>query len=973
MKKLFLIFLGAMLLVGNASGQGPNTTIVTIGGVKVIQTLPDDFNSTSKKYPFIIFYHGLGEGGTDPSIIYNSAQSGGPSYYVAHNLWPTSFLNPADGQQYKFIVLTPQGPAGQGVPWASMDQVADYAIANLRADVNRMYITGLSEGGQNVFVYSIGCCGVTPKYTPAAVVPMSMAGGKPDQAACNVTISKNIHVWGFGSPSDGLGINTQLWVQGNFGGNSCNCSGLTTVPGLGRFSSYVGGHCCWGQFYTPTYTENVGGVTMNMYNWMLQYSQGAPPPNIPPVANAGPNQTITLPTNIATLTGSGTDADGTITNYGWTQTGGTAATITSPTSATTTITGLTTAGVRTFQLMVTDNNGATGTASVTVTVNPVPAGIVSSAPWAPPPSANITKIGCGEYQTTYVHADSTVHAWLFSDHYFYGDFGLHGVVEDIGAQYNNIVLLSDGTAKIINKAIDGSAQVTSIPIDTFGRPFNYIQHVYGFWQSYLFIAHDSLYYLGLGNNLSYGSMGLGTGTPILTKPMPLGQPAGRKITKVVTFEQAAAGMPVILALCDNGTVWTYSYGSTVPTQVTGFTGPAIDIGGMTRAAYCIITASDILAWGPFASYFNGVTDGQATPKSILASYTAKGLQMPLKQVASSYNVIHFIDAKNDMYAQGDNSMGEIGNGIQMNPWATYKNGTSSGPFAWDFARGQIMTAPVQIPGKWYQVFSGSNISFNHAAQDIGAASGLDSNWYAWGRNKNDALGNGIRAGNDNAFACWGIQPAPTYVSPAAVGHVPDFTFAVNNTFAPLPNAGIDQYVSDTTSTTLNGLASSQPEGSISTYAWTALDGATVSSPATGATVVTGMHTGTNRFKLTVLSNTGLSRSDTMVVTVLTGNAPIVNAGNDQTIKTNTTTLTGTATPHAGSTIVSTTWSQISGPGTALISSPGLLSTPVNSLITGVYVFKLLAIDNNGLSGSDTVTIVVGSCGCLNFGLPTKFQ
>ena len=95
----------------------------------------------------------------------------------------------------------------------------------------------------------------------------------------------------------------------------------------------------------------------------------ANPTNQPPVASAGSNQTITLPANTATLTGSGTDADGTIASYAWSQTGGTAATITSPGAATTTITGLTTAGTRTFLLTVTDNQGGTGTATVTVTVN----------------------------------------------------------------------------------------------------------------------------------------------------------------------------------------------------------------------------------------------------------------------------------------------------------------------------------------------------------------------------------------------------------------------------------------------------------------------------------------------------------------------------------------------------------------------------------------------------------------------------
>ena len=36
------------------------------------------------------------------------------------------------------------------------------------------------------------------------------------------------------------------------------------------------------------------------------------PPNQPPVADAGLDQTITLPVNTVTLSGSGSDADGTL-------------------------------------------------------------------------------------------------------------------------------------------------------------------------------------------------------------------------------------------------------------------------------------------------------------------------------------------------------------------------------------------------------------------------------------------------------------------------------------------------------------------------------------------------------------------------------------------------------------------------------------------------------------------------------------
>jgi len=92
------------------------------------------------------------------------------------------------------------------------------------------------------------------------------------------------------------------------------------------------------------------------------------PTNQPPVANAGSDTTITLPSGTATLRGSGTDADGTITGYNWTKVSG-SGTIASPSSATTNVTGLT-QGTSVFQLVVMDNqNAASAPDQVIVTVN----------------------------------------------------------------------------------------------------------------------------------------------------------------------------------------------------------------------------------------------------------------------------------------------------------------------------------------------------------------------------------------------------------------------------------------------------------------------------------------------------------------------------------------------------------------------------------------------------------------------------
>lgn len=90
-----------------------------------------------------------------------------------------------------------------------------------------------------------------------------------------------------------------------------------------------------------------------------------PDPNDAPTANAGPNQSV-LTDTLVTLNGSGSDSDGTIVTYAWTQIGGTAVTL-AGSGATRTFTP-TTAGTRTFRLTVIDDDGATGFDDVTVNV-----------------------------------------------------------------------------------------------------------------------------------------------------------------------------------------------------------------------------------------------------------------------------------------------------------------------------------------------------------------------------------------------------------------------------------------------------------------------------------------------------------------------------------------------------------------------------------------------------------------------------
>ncbi len=89
-----------------------------------------------------------------------------------------------------------------------------------------------------------------------------------------------------------------------------------------------------------------------------------------PTVSAGVDQTITLPINQATLSGSAVDSDRSISVYAWSQVSGPLAAVFSTANlASTRVSGLV-AGTYVFRLQVADDKGATATSTMKVTVNP---------------------------------------------------------------------------------------------------------------------------------------------------------------------------------------------------------------------------------------------------------------------------------------------------------------------------------------------------------------------------------------------------------------------------------------------------------------------------------------------------------------------------------------------------------------------------------------------------------------------------
>lgn len=88
---------------------------------------------------------------------------------------------------------------------------------------------------------------------------------------------------------------------------------------------------------------------------------------------------------------------------------------------------------------------------------------------------------------------------------------------------------------------------------------------------------------------------------------------------------------------------------------------------------------------------------------------------------------------------------------------------------------------------------------------------------------------------------------------------------------PVANAGEDQTITQpSNSCTLNGSASYDPDGSITAYQWSKVDGpsaVSIQNPLGVQTVASGLTEGAYRFELKVTDNLGLTMKDTVQVTV----------------------------------------------------------------------------------------------------------
>ena len=191
-------------------------------------------------------------------------------------------------------------------------------------------------------------------------------------------------------------------------------------------------------------------------------------------------------------------------------------------------------------------------------------------------------------------------------------------------------------------------------------------------------------------------------------------------------------------------------------------------------------------------------------------------------------------------------------------------------------------------------------------------------------------------------------------------------FTVTGTVAnapPTANAGPDQTLPVGSTVTLNGTASSDPEGHALTYAWSLISkpsGSSTSLSNSAAAMPNFQIDRAGTYDLQLIVNDGVVSSAADTVRVSTVNSrPIANAGPDQTAAVAATVrLDGKASTDPDGDALTFAWSFVSVPAgsAATLTNPSAINPSFVIDRFGDYIVQLVVADGALSSLTDTVTI-----------------
>ncbi len=909
------------------------------GIIGFLQFTPPDYGT--QKHPLIIFLHGIGERGDGTTQIQNVTANAIPKFCASG----ATMRFTVNGQTSSFVVLSPQLHTSYGLwPTFYVDQMIQYAKANLQIDTNRIYVCGLSLGGGGVWDYAFSSYANALQI--AAVTPVCGTDDGYSGNACSTAGAAHLPIWAFHCQDDGTvgwGNTEHMRLTFVYG-----CNTVTPTP---RFTYYKsGGHAgAWVNAYdtghitrlvdssvfNSAYSSNVNfTANPNLYEWLLMNTRAGSTGNTPPTVSAGSAQTITLPTSSVSLTGTAAGTNGaTISTYAWTQTSGpSTATITTAGSATTTVTALV-AGTYVFTLTVTDNHGLTNSSTVTITVNPAntpPTVSAGSAQTITLPTSSVSLTGTaagtnGATISTYAwtqtsgpstatittagSASTTVTALVAGTYVF-----TLTVTDNHGLTNSSTVTITVNPANTPPTVSAGSAQTITLPTSsvsltgTAAGTNGATISTYAWTQT----SGPSTATITTAGSVSTTVTALVAGTYVFT--LTVTDNHGLANTSTVTITVNPANTPPTVSAGSAQTI-------TLPISSVSLTGTAAGTNGATISTYAWTQTS-----GPVAATIS--LPGSATTTVI--ALLIQGSYVFTLTVTDNH-------------------------GLTNNATVTITVNPANTPPTVSAGSAQNITLPT------------SSVSLTGTAA---GTNGATISTYAWTQTSGPSTAAITTAGSATTTVTGLIQGTYVFTLTVTDNHgltnSATVTITVNpaNT-PPVADAGSTQTITLPINTvTLSGTGTGTNGATISSYAWAQTSGpgaAGIVAPGNASTGITGLIQGTYVFTLTVTDNHGLTNSASVTITVNPANtAPIADAGSNQTITlpTNSVSLSGTGTGTNGAAISTYAWAQTSGPSTAAITAPGSAATTITGLVQGTYVFTLTVTDNHGLTNSASVTITV---------------
>lgn len=844
-KAICFLSISLLLFLSSSSQQVANGLTASSNGqyIGFYEYAPIDYAANpTEKYPIIIFLHGIGERGNGTTELPFVLGQGIPKYI--NNGHPMRFF--WNGKWETFLVLSPQLSRDYG-DWQNfyVDEMLNYAKQNLRIDTNRIYLTGLSLGGGGVWKYASASLANAMKF--AAIAPV--CGTCSMSNACNLA-NANLPVWAFHAQDDGIvgaGCTTSSIQAIN------NCS-PAAKPLMTIYSN--GGHFIWDRSYDTLYNWQ----NPNIYEWFLGQNKSLPV-NTGPVANAGSDITISFPTTNATINANASsDLDGNIVRYLWRKISGPGSEIIqTPNNVSSSVTGLNVPGVYVYELMVADNRAASKFDTVQITVN------------SGPPGTNLAPVAVAGADQTLTVDITNLDSWGSND--------------------------ADGSiVSYLWTKISGPA--------AYNMPYN----MYGSCGINGLVSGVYQFELRVTDNLG----AVGKDTVQVTVNLPSLPPPNQ-------IPNANAGPDNTLTLPANNTTLNGSNstdpdGSTISYSWSKINGPAqYSIGNSTASS----TPVSNLVQGTYSFRLvvtdnNGATDDDTVILTVNAAPPPANLA-PIARAGANI------------------SLTLPANSTTLNGFDSYDPDGSIVSFAWSgiSGPGQFTIADPIAGSTTLSNLAQGNYSFRLLVTDNNGA-----------------------ASSDTILVIVSNAPPPPNVAPRA-------------------NAGADISITlPNNTTTLNGSASSDPDGSIVSYNWVKLSGPvqfTIGNANAASTSLDNLVQGSYGFRLVVTDNNGAIDSDTLTVMVNAAplppnQAPAANAGADIsiTLPNNNTTLNGSASSDPDGNIVSYTWSKISGPAQYNIANASVSSTALTNLVQGSYNFRLLVTDNNGAVDSDTIVVIVNA-------------